>query len=79
MSETITSIMVCQDCIMVIANDEGTVEHKDRMGVHMVEMHETVLSAVVPGDDVDTFSKDNCEGCGSDLAGYRHEAVILRG
>lgn len=66
---------VCMDCAMLIANDEATPEHREQF---IKQGHEGFLVLTGEGDVDDTpFSTRRCDGCGSDLAGYRTAAAML--
>jgi hypothetical protein len=64
-------LAICVDCVMLIANGEGTDEHcalvTARWGARLVLACE---------DDCEGwFSWRDCDGCGSSLGGDRHAAV----
>lgn len=83
----INKIRVCVDCLLYLTNGELT----DGDGNDIAEAHGRKIAALWEGENVilapcgdeesdDAFSDTNCEGCGSNLAGSRHDvAVMLNG
>lgn len=80
-------LLVCDDCAMILANEEfdGDCEHGNSITHHAVmfkrwgEMTQTMVLACDEqgrGSCVD-FSRRDCDGCGSALAGARHPAAVL--
>lgn len=71
-------LWLCSCCIVKLAND-------DTSGCEFSGCHDDVKPMslladepnVVPGSAERDFSSVRCDGCGTDLAGYRHEAHIL--
>lgn len=70
----VAELAVCQDCIMLLANGEGSGETVDAMtavwgddGRHLV-----------PGGDDLGYSASPCDGCGSDDHGDRFTAALLK-
>lgn len=81
MAEVIADgLEVCVDCTHLIANGEGTAEHAARMvAVWGAETRGLVLACGPDeGETCSTFTASRCDGCGSDLAGERHAAAVLR-
>lgn len=77
MAKVIDEIMVCQDCLMVIANNDWTgIDDSDikrvKAGIEAIEGY------ACPGDSEkdEDFSWRGCDCCNG-LAGSRHHIVIL--
>ena len=81
------NFMVCTDCLMAIANDDYTgldysynqQEAFQRMtqikyGIESTEGH----ICVGDYDKDEEFSRQDCECCGTHLAGTRHHCVVLK-
>lgn len=68
-------LSACADCVHLIANDEATEEHRTAFAAWQDEYGDG--AALVLGDDEDEFSRHRCDGCGTTLAGYRHEVFAL--
>lgn len=73
---------VCTDCAMISANgelgqgdDEQDRRHARRMARQWPD-GDVVLSGS-GDDDVVPFSTRRCDGCGDELAGERHPAVVF--
>jgi len=89
MAKLVDEIMVCSDCLMVIANGdytgldlENTPDDPDAGSRRAREIDEGIESFkgyLCAGDsDKDhEFSWSRCECCGSKLGGSRHHVVIL--
>ena len=89
----IDTLMVCQDCIMEIANGDLTgldyhLDH-DEATARAIEIRSAIASFyphhLVPGGtdedgeeiEDDEFSARDCDCCGSWLAGSRHPVTLL--
>ena len=78
-------LWVCTDCAMMIANGElgqgdwdAEVAHCQRMNEHLSErLADHGYGSWVLGDEGLDFSSCRCDGCGSNLAGYRNSAAVL--
>jgi len=75
---TTTDLIVCTDCIMVMANgidadDSDQRNHMLRMWDHTSDWKGTFA----PGDETDAFSDRECDTCGTTLAGVRFAATLL--
>lgn len=69
------ALAVCTDCILLIANHEASGEHRAKFARWQDEYGDG--AQLVPGDDGDDFATGRCDGCGSTLAGARHEVYAL--
>jgi hypothetical protein len=78
--------LLCADCLMVVANADGSGVSDLEAWESRVEAHNPTDDGrfdVVVGDADDpengerTFSRQRCDYCGTQLAGYRHPAVWL--
>lgn len=82
---TLDTIQVCEDCLMAIANGDYTGLDYWYPEAEAEERHREIDAGIAsfspatlhPGDDHDEFSRRPCECCGSDLAGARHEVIVL--
>lgn len=75
--KVIDEIMVCDDCIMVIANNDWTgIEDRDirrvKAGIKALPNH----TCAGDSDKYESFSWRDCDCCGA-LAGSRYHVVIL--
>lgn len=86
MNETsviVDSLEVCDDCEAVIANGE-IADGTDGETARRVESDQVsvwgvyMASGLVLDGTGPWFSWYSCDGCGSDLAGMRHGASIIR-
>jgi hypothetical protein len=66
---------VCIDCVLLIANDDSTDEHRALVAAQW-PTGDLVL-AYAREEDEDWFSWGACDGCGSTLGGDRHPAVVF--
>lgn len=86
MATVTCEIVVCGDCLLLIANGELT----DSDGNDIAEAHAAKITALwgdekgswhlVPACDENCdgeFSSSQCDGCGSTLGGDRHKAVVF--
>ena len=67
-------LLVCTDCVQLIANAEGTTDLAERVARRWPDAH------LVLAGDLDTeaeFSHRTCDGCGDTLAGDRFPAAGL--
>lgn len=69
----------CIDCVMLIANGEGTDAHTEAMVAIWGEGINGVMGLVLscPEDCEGWFSWSECDGCGSSLGGDRHPGAHL--
>ncbi len=67
--------VACTDCALILANDEGTDEHRERMATWL----DGTPGEVVLGDldNTDLFSTARCDTCGTDLAGERFPVAFI--
>lgn len=74
MVEISAEIMVCTDCVTLIANGEGPEEKAqalaDKWGVMNLALSDDMY-------DEPEHSNRDCEGCGDPFAGDRFPAVVL--
>lgn len=76
--KTSTALMVCVDCIVMIANGNDDGMDEDRSEEVCAAIEALGGDVVCCGDDSnDAFSWAPCDCCGSYLGGSRHAAVIL--
>lgn len=61
----------CIDCVLLIANADGTEERAERIAARFPGVH------LVVDDKPEFFSHRACDTCGDPLAGDRHEVVGL--
>ena len=66
-------LSVCIDCMMLIANGEGTDEHADRVAGQWPDHYLGCGNSDEDGTAC-AFASRRCEGCGSDLGGSRYAA-----
>lgn len=66
------NLALCEDCTFLVANDEATPEHRAKVNA-LWPLGYIVLEDKAPED----FSTRPCGGCGSNLAGTRHAAVVF--
>lgn len=74
------NLSVCSDCVHIIANGEITDGREDE-GQSVAEAQvslwgDDAIGLALTGEDAG-FSWSACDGCGSTLAGDRHEAVCF--
>lgn len=80
MNITHDNLLVCQDCTMILANATLGNEDPDEDHRHLLRMHDRWgddFNNLVLDSEYHDFATRHCDGCGSPLAGYRHEAVVL--
>lgn len=77
-------LSVCVDCVLLIANGEVTDSDGNDIAEEVAARQVAVwgddnTGLVLSGtDDEPFFSSSACDGCGSDLAGDRMKAAVLR-
>lgn len=82
-------VMVCDDCLMIIANDDATgLDHfldEESAAAREREVRESIYAAqrdgntLVVGDSEhdEAFSTSSCDCCHTHLAGARHHCVLM--
>lgn len=68
-------LVVCAACLQLIANDEATDEHRTKFADWQDEYGDG--GVLVIDEEEHTFSSSRCDGCGTTLAGHRHEVFCL--
>jgi len=76
----VVDLEVCEDCIMWIANGDGTPAHVRKMQIWWPVEDGWELSAgnSVDNSDGDEFSWATCDGCGSTTGGARFPAAAIQ-
>ena len=82
---THSKIMVCQDCLMLLANgdssgaDENSYDF-EALAKFEIELHNDNMQIVVSSSEEtdNEFSAQSCAACNSHLAGSRHQCTILQ-
>ena len=87
---TTESIMVCNDCLMIIANDdasgldyhldeEASAEREEEIRSGIKALQEEMGGHVSAGDSEqdDDFSTDSCDTCGIREHGSRHHCLVV--
>jgi len=74
--ETTTELLICDDCLMVVANGDTSGIAPERVD-HVLDSVEALGLHVVPGDDTHEFTRHGCDCCDEWRAGRRHQAFIL--
>lgn len=77
MTTNTVDIDICVDCLQILANGVETDEHA-QVATDMYKIWGDAL--ITPNCDEECeghFSNKACEGCGSDLGGDRHKAVVF--
>ena len=64
----------CLDCLLLVANGDGTDEHAEAMTKRIGPLAHLVCG---DSDQDDEFSWAPCECCGSRLGGSRHQLIML--
>jgi hypothetical protein len=74
---TFVELMICQDCLIYVANGELPDERPD-LEWEIQATLDRPSRDVCPGDSENdgTFSSEPCECCGSTLGGSRHQAFL---
>lgn len=74
MTATYDNEMLCSDCTMYVVNrdDSGNSEEWNKEAL----LDNLSIFSYFPTDETEDFSTKECGGCGTDLAGYRHEFSI---
>ncbi|HYF57063.1 MAG TPA: hypothetical protein VEA41_22625 [Salinarimonas sp.] len=67
----------CVDCTMYIANGDVPEDREDLPDLVAREWGDRAPFIVLT-DGEEEFSRSGCDCCGSHLAGYRHEFVVLK-
>ena len=65
-------LVICTDCVQLIANAEGTDDLADRVARRWPDTHLVVAGG--PETEAE-FSRRACDACGSTLAGDRYPAA----
>ena len=65
----------CDDCTMILANDEGTTAHRQQMTDHCAARGIALYHACT--SDKTGYSTRPCDICGTRLHGDRHEVNVL--
>jgi hypothetical protein len=79
MAKVIDEILVCSDCLMVIANDDWTgirLEDINRVKIGIRELAQRGYACVGDSNKDHDFEHSYCDCCGA-LPGSRHHVVIL--
>lgn len=72
-------LSVCEVCLHLLANGEyndGT-DAAERANDAMIEKWGEDTKHLIPGSEEFGFSTSECDTCGDDLHGNRHEAIAL--
>lgn len=70
--------MCCVDCLQYLANGEISEDRPNIAEEIRAQWPDADLDLVIGGGDHDEeFSKQECDACGSRLAGSRHEFAVL--
>lgn len=67
---------ICIDCAMWWANNDDTALNADEAQAFHDAKDKVAALNIIVGDEYADFSSLDCDGCGSYLAGSRHNAVI---
>lgn len=69
-------IDICVDCLQILANGVET-DEQAQVATNMDKIWGSALITLNCDEECEPpFSHQSCEGCGSDLGGDRHKAVV---